>query len=64
MMEKWNNGVLGLYCIALKNVMIHGEKVKACSRHDQELISKTLIQILKLGVFDHHSIIPVFQYSM
>ncbi len=23
MMERWNTGILGLYCIALKNIMIH-----------------------------------------
>ena len=28
------------------------------------LITKTSIQTLKLSVFDHHSSIPVFQYSM
>ena len=23
MMERWNTGILGIYCIALKNIMIH-----------------------------------------
>jgi hypothetical protein len=34
MMEQWNTGILGLFCIALKNIMIHeinqfhGETIK------------------------------------
>jgi hypothetical protein len=28
MMERWNTGILGLHCIGLKNIMIHGETVK------------------------------------
>ena len=38
--------------------------MKACSRHDQELIPKAFIQTLKLWVLDLYSIIPAFHYSM
>jgi hypothetical protein len=55
MLERWNTGILGLYYIALKNIMIH--------EINQSWIEKTLLQTLMLYVFDHYSSIPAFHYS-
>jgi hypothetical protein len=39
MMEQWNTGILGLFCIALKNNMIY--------RINPSWIEKTSIEVLK-----------------
>jgi hypothetical protein len=43
MMERWNTGILGLYCIALKNIMIH--------EINQSWIEKISIAVLKSSGF-------------
>jgi len=71
MMEYWNIGILGLDFIALKNIMIalgscdefHSCDESCKSAEGGIKLQPTLIQTLKLCVFDHHSSIPSFQYS-
>jgi hypothetical protein len=43
MMEEWNTGILGLDCIALKNIMIH--------EINQSWIEKTSTAVLKSSGF-------------
>ena len=58
--HNWNNGMMEYWVhscsIWLKNNTVHGI--------NKPWIEKTLIQTLKLCVFDHYSMIPTFHHSM
>jgi hypothetical protein len=42
MMEQWNTGIFGLFCIALKNIMIH--------EINQSWIGKTLTKKMRMEI--------------
>jgi hypothetical protein len=64
MMERWNPGILGLYCIALKNIMMHEINLS--------WIEKTSTEVLKSSGFGKTPLpfmfwpvryLPTFHYS-
>jgi hypothetical protein len=55
MMECLNNEILGLYCIVLKNIMIH--------EINQSWIQQISTEIMRFLTLFHHSSIPLLHGS-